>query len=163
MIAAVFDGMVYLQAATSEHGPALACLELAEQQRIVLHISPAILAEVRDVLTRPKLQTRFPHLTPSRVDLFLLKLASFAIRANSVPDVGFPIRDANDLPYLQLAIASGAQFLVSRDRDLLDLQADPSFLSRFPDLRIVDPVEFLVKVRQSQPTISPSSNLGDPQ
>ncbi len=49
----------------------------------------------------------------------------------------------NDLPYLNLAVASRAEFLVSWDDDLLDLMQDPSFVARFPRLRIVNPVTFL--------------------
>jgi predicted nucleic acid-binding protein len=65
MIAAVFDCMVYLQAATSDRSPALACLNLVESNQVQLYISPPILAEVQDVLTRPKIKAKFPHLTPS--------------------------------------------------------------------------------------------------
>ena len=36
-----------------------------------------------------------------------------------------------------------AQFLVSRDKDLLDLMNDASFRQRYPDLSILDPTAFL--------------------
>jgi len=98
MIAAVFDCMVFLQAATSDLGPAFACLELAEKRQIILHIRPALLAEVRDVLTRPRIQLKFPHLTPDRVDVFLQKIVSLSVLTDVVPDAGFKIRDAYDLP-----------------------------------------------------------------
>ena len=155
MIAAVFDCMVFLQAATNDRGPAFACLELAENHQIILYVSPAILAEVREVLTRPKIQAKFPHLTPGRIDVFLQKVDSLAVLTDAVPDAGFKIRDANDLPYLNLAVARGAEFLVSRDNDLLDLMNDPSFISRFPEMRIVDPIAFLTRVRDTENSIQP--------
>src|SRR4051812_36532816 len=104
MIAAVFDCMVFLQAATNDEGPAFACLALAETPHVGLYVSPAILAEVRDVLSRPSVQARFPRLTPERVDTFVQKLATLAVLISDVPDAGFPLRDPDDLPYLHLAL-----------------------------------------------------------
>ena len=139
----MFDCLVFLQAVISDSGSALACLKLAEKRQIVLHVRPVILGEVRDVLSRPKIQAGFFHLTSSLSDLFLQTIDQLSILTDSVPEVGFSIRDANDLPYLNLAIAQRANFLVRGDNDLLDLRNDPNFVSRFPWLRIVDPVTFL--------------------
>src|SRR5947208_2957996 len=121
MIAAVFDCMIYLQAVANDRSPAFACLTLVESNQVKLHVSSAILAEVRDVLTRPKIQRKFPHLTQERVDTFLQKVASLAALASAVPGAGFSIRDPDDLPYLNLAVAGNVDYLVSRDKDLLDL------------------------------------------
>lgn len=63
-------------------------------------------------------------------------------------------RDPGDEPYLDLAIAAGARYLVSRDRDVLDLQAPDSRPSQelravAPDLTILDPVEFLREIHRT--------------
>lgn len=63
MIAAVFDCMVFLQAATSDQGPAFACLSLVEAGEVRLSVSPPILGEIKDVLTRPAIRAKFPSLT----------------------------------------------------------------------------------------------------
>lgn len=147
MISAVFDCMVFLQAATSTRGPAFACLSLVESGAVALNVSPAILAEVRKVLLRPKTRNKFVTLTDQRVDLFLQKLAVVASVAADVPDAGFPLRDSKDLPYLNLAVATSSAYLVSWDNDLLDLMTDDSFVARFPNLHVVDPVIFLQAVR----------------
>lgn len=60
-------------------------------------------------------------------------------------------RDPDDEPYLNLAIAAGASYLVSRDKDLLDLQAmtsEPGEELRMllPQISILDPLEFLRSV-----------------
>lgn len=47
-------------------------------------------------------------------------------------------------------MAANATFLVSRDKDLLDLMNDPDFRGRFPDLSILDPVAFLQEIRKRQ-------------
>ncbi len=150
MIAAVYDCMVYLQAATNDRSPAFACLALVETNHVKLYLSPPILAEVRDVLTRPKIQRKFPHLTPERVDTFVQKLATLATLVSSVPTSGIPLRDPDDLPYLDLAVMVNAEYIVSRDNDLLDLMKDAGFVSRCPHLRVVDPVAFLGIARPAQ-------------
>jgi predicted nucleic acid-binding protein len=48
---------------------------------------------------------------------------------------------------LNLAIAANVGYLVSRDKDLLDLMMDQTFVGKFPQLRVVEPVAFLQAVR----------------
>ena len=57
-------------------------------------------------------------------------------------------RDPGDEPYIDLAAAVQADYLVTRDNDLLSLATDHTteakqFRQRFPFLRIVSPGEFL--------------------
>ena len=58
-------------------------------------------------------------------------------------------RDEDDEPYINLAIAAGAGFIISRDRDLLDLMTGHAdkckeFRQRFRPLKVVvEPGEFL--------------------
>lgn len=148
MIAAVFDCMVFLQAATSDRGAAFACLEFVEVGEVALSISPTILAEIRDVLTRPAIRKRLPSLTDERIELFLQKIATVATVVADAPGAAnYLLRDPDDLPYLDLAIAVDARYLVSRDKDLLDLMNDAGFVGRFPQLQIVEPASFLNAVR----------------
>ena len=52
-------------------------------------------------------------------------------------------RDPDDEPYLNLAIAAGADYLVTWDKDLLDLMQDASFRAQYPRLTILNPVALL--------------------
>jgi len=142
---AVFDCMVFVQALASDSGPAFACLQLVRDGKVELCVSPAILAEIRDVLARPKLRRKLPSLIPERVSAFLLDVASIAVLILDVPDAFHYDRDPKDEPYVNLAIAivAGARHLVSRDRDLLDLAEDKNFRQEFPGLKILDPLAFL--------------------
>jgi predicted nucleic acid-binding protein len=101
------------------------------------------LAEVRDVLSRPNIRKRFPLLTQESVDEFLGNVGGKAILVDHVPSVFFLPRDPKDEPYVNLAIAARASYLVSRDKDLLALMGDESFRSTYPTLTILDPVAFL--------------------
>ena len=143
------DPYIFLQAATNDRSPAFACFELVESRQVRLVVSPVILAEVQDVLTRPKLQKKFRSLTRERVDLFLEKVASLATLVPHVPSSEFTLRDPDDLPYFDLAVSERAEYLVSRDNDLLDLMTEAEFIARFSQLRIVDPVAFLGIARHS--------------
>jgi len=140
---AVYDCMVFLQGAGRPAGPARACFRLVDEDRVTLCLSTAILAEVRDVLTRPKTLRKFPLLSPEWVATFVQNAESKAVVLTDVPKVFTLERDPKDEPYLHLAFAVGAQYLVSRDKDLLDLMSDTSFRQRYPDLTILDPAAFL--------------------
>ncbi len=66
-------------------------------------------------------------------------------------------RDPDDEHILNLAIVSNAQFLVTRDNDLLDLMKEDNpdgqaYRRHCPGLTILNPVAFLAAVRpQSEP------------
>ena len=149
---AVFDCMVFLQGAGRPAGPARACFRLVDEDRVTLCLSAEVIAEVRDVLTRPKTQRKFPLLSPEWVETFVQNAESKAVVLSEVPKAFTLERDPKDEPYLNLAFAAGAHYLVSRDKDLLDLMNDEGFRQRWPDLTILDPVAFLQAVAgQGQP------------
>jgi uncharacterized protein len=95
------------------------------------------------VLTRPKTQRRFPLLTAESVDEFSRDVERKSVVLPNVPNAFSLPRDPKDEPYLNVAIAANAEFLVSRDRDLLDLMKDAAFRQQFPGLTILDPAAFL--------------------
>jgi putative PIN family toxin of toxin-antitoxin system len=157
----VYDCMVFLQGAARETGPAAACLRLAEAGLVQLYLSPGVLAEVRDVLTRPRIRKKFPALTPESVEAFLARVSKNAVILTDVPAAVTIERDPKDEKYLNLAAAAGANYLVSRDKDLLDLgDLSPAELAplreRCPGLRILDPVAFLREIRSQSPAPQPS-------
>lgn len=149
--------MVFLQGAGRPAGPACDCLSLVDDERVTLFLSAEILAEVRDVLTRPNTQRRFPLLTAESVDEFSRDVEGKSIVLANVPDAYSLPRDPKDERYLNVAIASNAEFLVSRDLDLLDLMKDTTFRQQFPCLTILDPVAFL-KVMANRDLTEPSES-----
>lgn len=143
---AVFDCMVFVQALASDRGPAFACLQLVREGKVELCVSPAILAEISDVLARPKLRKKLPSLTTERVAAFLDDVASEALLISDVPARFRYDRDPKDEPYVNLALVAGARYLTSRDRDLLDLAEDERFRRQFPGLTILDPLALLREI-----------------
>lgn len=151
----VFDCMIYLQAAANENSPAAAALRLVEQGHISLFISREILNEIKDVLSREKIRNLNPRINDVGLAALLKMLEKRATLLKKIPAKFSYPRDPKDEPYINLAIAAKASFLVSRDNDLLDLmnwnnEEGRNFMKRFRSLKIVDPITFLHEV------ISPS-------
>jgi len=140
-----------VQSVISETGPAARCVELVEQRVVSLAVSEYTLAEISQVLSRSGLRKRYVTLTDKRVQWLVSLLADqgeFFSKIKSHYD--YP-RDPDDEPYLNLAIEAGADFLVTRDRDLLDLmrwdrEEGRILQRRFRDLKIVDPAVFLKQI-----------------
>jgi|GEM_PF-3297070 len=75
----------------------------------------------------------------------------YAVLIKDVPERFRYERDPQDEPYLNLAIVTRADYIVSRDNDLLDLMDESraegqDFRVRFPMLTILDPVAFLNRI-----------------
>ena len=145
---AVYDCNVFLQGLVNAQSPSNRCLDFWLTGVITIYVTRPILVEIRNVLLRPELQDKFANLTYERVEALFNSLGQKAILLEAVPTHFRFERDIKDEPYLNLAIGSGAQYVVSRDNDLLDLmrRADPvsnAFRTAYPGIAIVDPVAFI--------------------
>lgn len=147
MIFAVFDTDIFLQGILSEGGPADACLRLVFKGSIRLILTDAVLSEVENVVTRPVLVQKYTQLRSERPKQLIEKTYSKAIVVEYPKRIFVFERDPADEIFINLALQNNADYLVSRDRDLLDLRSDSAFSSQFPNLKIVTPVEFLKIVR----------------
>jgi putative PIN family toxin of toxin-antitoxin system len=151
-IRAVFDCTLFLQAVTSERGPAFKCFQLVEAGRITLFLSPSVLAEVRDVLSRPVIRAQFPILTEDRAAAFVRKFMSVAVIMPDPPNAFALPRDHDDEPYTDLAIAAGAEYLVTWNKRHLtylmerDTPEGKDFCEKFPSLKILPPPTFIQKI-----------------
>lgn len=152
----IFDTVILVQSTINAKSAARKCLTYFEQGKISIAVSRDTLAEVKDVLSRPFIRQRYEHITDDIVDR-LIRLVSY--RGLYVRHVGehftYP-RDPNDEPYLNLAIELSADYLISRDNDLLDLmdwqrEEGREFQKRFRFLKIVTPEEFLRVMAQPAP------------
>jgi putative PIN family toxin of toxin-antitoxin system len=151
----VFDCNVLLQAAAREKSAAAQCLNLAESVLIQICVSREVLAEAEDVLNRPKIRTHFPDLSDEIVGAFLKRLQQLSVLVHPVPKKFSYPRDEDDEPYINLAVAAGASFIISRDKDLLDLMTGHAdeckeFRQRFRPLRVIEPAEFLRLIEGSE-------------
>lgn len=144
----VFDCNVLLQAAAREKSTAAKCLNLAESGLVQICVSREVIAEAEDVLNRPEIRAYFPDLSDEIVGAFLKRLEKLSVLVRPVPKKFSYPRDEDDEPYINLAVAAGADFIITRDRDLLDLMTGHAdeckeFRQRFRPLRVIEPNELL--------------------
>ena len=149
-IKAVFDTGIVLQAALSEVGPSFASFHLMERERIVVVLSPQVREEYEDVLTRPAIRVKNPLLTEERAQQFLARMDARAQAVTVIrPYLQYP-RDPQDEPILNLAIQEQVEYLVARDRDLLELGQSADFRLLYPFIKIVNPLTFVREVEQER-------------
>lgn len=144
--------MVVLQAAIRGSGPAGECLRLGLEGSVAMLVSLDTFTELRDVLNRPAIRSKFRVLTPSVIDSLLQNYFLACRLVDPVPPLVTLERDRKDEPYLNLAIAGRATHLITRDHDLLDINLPTSAAHErvrvaAPSLRVVDPADWLRDVR----------------
>jgi uncharacterized protein len=144
----VFDCNLYVQALVNPDSPAADCLELALSGKVEPFISRQTLAELKEVLQRPKILRLFPHATLEQIEAFLGEVVAVSTHIRRIPARFAFDRDPKDEPYINLAIAADADYIISRDKDLLDLMTGHTkeckeFRQRFRRLRVIRPQEFL--------------------
>src|SRR2546426_446599 len=75
-------------------------------------------------LAYPEIREKNPHVTTEVIDAFLARIMFRGVLNRDVPHVfDFP-RDPDDAAYIDLAAAVSADYLVTRDQDLLSLATD---------------------------------------
>ncbi len=155
----VFDCNIFLQALVNPNGAAGACLALFESGEVELYVSVQVLAEVAEVLSRPRVRQLAPSLTLETIEAFVENIRNKAICLRNVPEEYHFARDPKDEPYLNLAIIANAAYLVSKDNDLLDLMTAQSseasaFRLHYPMLKIVSAPTFLQAMRNRNLSLS---------
>lgn len=147
----VFDCNVFLQALVNPNGHAGRCKQLVDRGEVELFVSEEVLAEMAEVLSRPRTRMLAPALTLEVIEAFIADVRLKSICLQNVPEEYRFERDPKDACYINLAIVAGAKFIVSRDNDLLDLMnpnnnATGEFQRRFPMLKIINPTNLLAEV-----------------
>jgi len=151
----VCDCMVFLQAVANDDSPAAKILDLMESGEVKLYIIEQILREAREVMNRPRLRARLQGLTEERIEAFFLRLERQAFWLREVPTMFDFRRDPKDAPYINLAVAAAADFIISRDHDLLDLMSkhdddSKEFRQRFRPLKVITPEMLLAEVERNR-------------
>ena len=121
IILAVFDTNIFLQSLLNPNSIAAKCLETVRNGKVKLFVSKDTLAEVRDVVLRPKILARLPDADAAQIEAFIEDISNISTLMNSVPVTFKFQRDPKDEIIINLAVASEAEYIVSRDKDLLDL------------------------------------------
>lgn len=157
---AVFDCNIFLQSLLNPNSIAAKCVETVRSGKVKLFVSKDTLAEVRDVVLRPNILARLPDVAAAQIEAFIEDISSLSTLIRSVPKSFKFQRDPKDEIIINLAIACKAEYIVSRDKDLLDLMSGftddcKEFRQRFRPLKIVKPLEFLRIIEEKQISLNP--------
>lgn len=116
-------------------------LEAARRQTIALFTSPALIAELEEVLAREKFARRITQVGSSAAEMSVdyLALAHLTLPA-ARPRV---VRDPEDDHVIACALAAQADFIVSGDADLLELKT-------YQSIPVLTPAQALKRISQQQ-------------
>ena len=115
----VLDTVIFVRALINPHGKwGRLLFELSD--RYVVLLSPDIIREVLSVLYRPSLRQRFPQMAePARIAQILAVLEQAEVVE---PTKRLSVcRDANDDKFFECAVEGRAAYIISEDRDILDV------------------------------------------
>lgn len=129
----VIDTNVLIAALTKPRGSAARILRLWREGRIQLVTSQATLREARLVLDAPWLARLS---SGGAVRDLLDELRARSLRVRPAPIADLPLRDEGDLRLVEAAVAGGAGYLVTADRELLHRRG-------YAGTEFVTPGEFL--------------------
>lgn len=116
---AVLDTVIFVRALINPKGTwGRLLFDLADRYVIVL--SPAIITEIVSVLYRPPLRRRFPQLAElPQLDRVLRLLEQAEVVE---PEREAPVcRDQKDDKFFACAVAGRADYIVTKDRDILEV------------------------------------------
>ena len=138
---AVLDTNVVVSGIIREEGPSGQILRLLLQEgKFTAVTSVEILAEIRQVLLRPKIR-KYHGWTDEQIDTFV----TFLYTQSLVTEGKLPVnvaRDPSDNKFLSCAREANVEYLVSADDDLLELKT-------YEGTAIVSPAAFLDTLKSS--------------
>jgi putative PIN family toxin of toxin-antitoxin system len=143
---AVYDTMIFFQWAALPKDRQHATVRALYDGSIRLCLSEELIDEVKDVLSRPEISAKAPHLTDDRIKDVLAAALEHADWVANVPK-GFTLTaHPDDDHILNLAIAAKVDLLVTWETRLLNLPTDQSadgkrFQELTPNLKIITPKE----------------------
>lgn len=107
-------------------------------KRFLLIVSPSLLAEVEDVVQRSRVR-KFHKRSSESLQKIIGELANLSFLVPGKSDIKI-VRDPDDDKIIATALEGKADYIVSRDLDLLDLK-------EFKKIKIISPEEFMRLLR----------------
>ncbi len=137
MIRAVLDTNVLVSALLTPNGPPAKILELALEGRLRIIISPAIIREIGLVFHYPRLKKALQkhHLSFEEIEEAIFKILKVATITPGENPPGVS-RDPTDDLVLSCAVEGQADFIITGDQDLTELESHEG-------IRIMEPATFL--------------------
>lgn len=144
----VLDTNVLLAGLVSKSSASQKTVDGLAARKVIPLVSSQVFAEYRHVLLSPIIISRFPNLTPRRVESVLHRLRYIGDEYRTTR-ISFDFeRDPRDAKFIELAIVGQATHLLTLDDDLLSLttsrtEAGKRFRQRLPALEVQTPQAFI--------------------
>ena len=146
----VFDCNVFAGGLINPSGSAGECIERVLDGQLMLFVSEYLIGEIRRI---PDKETpRKLGVTDQKAEALLARLIPVCHLVENPPSVYRHPVDPKDSHYVDLAVASNAKLIVSRDKHLLNLTnplklGASQFMEQFPQLQVLDPARLLQMLR----------------
>jgi len=131
----VVDTNIFISAVIKERSNPGRVLNLVKEQKIKLILSSDILAEIGTVLFYPKLK-KIHQLEAKAIKAYLKRIESISQIVTPAKRLEVIKEDSSDNIYLECAIEGRADFIISGDHHLTDLEF-------YKGIQIVNPATFL--------------------
>jgi uncharacterized protein len=140
MAKAVLDSTVLVSAFLTKAGPSRELLHEAQAGAFSICVAEEILDETQRVLLEyPRIRKRYRYSDEAVTDYInLLRVVAQVIA--KLPKIKAVVRDPNDDMIIACGVKAKAQYIVSRDKDLLDLE-------NYEQISMISPEAFLKLLR----------------
>jgi len=137
---AVLDSTVLVSAFLSKTGVSRELLHKAEAGNFTICLAEEILKETERVLLGyPRIRKRYPY-TDEAAATYIQLLRIVCQVVTELPKIKAVARDPNDDMIIACGIKAKARYIVTRDKDMLDLK-------EYEQISIVSPEAFIALVR----------------
>jgi putative PIN family toxin of toxin-antitoxin system len=131
----VLDANIFISALISRQGNPAKILDKWRNREIEVSVSPAIIAEIQRVTGYERLQKKYKRIREEREGL-VDDLRNFAVIVEPQQKLSVVQADDSDNRYIECAVASGANYIVTGDPHLLTV-------NEYQGIVIVSPATFL--------------------
>ena len=136
MAKAVFDSTVLVSAFLTKAGISRELLHIAQAGKFSICISEEILTEIERVLLEyPRIRKRY-HYSDEATHEYITLLRVVCQVSTNLPKIKLVVRDPNDDMIIACAIKARADYIVTRDKDLLTLNS-------YKGIHFASPEEFI--------------------
>jgi putative PIN family toxin of toxin-antitoxin system len=143
MRSVVLDSAILVSAFLSEGGLSFQILQQGRMGKFRWWCAEEILQETRRVLLEePRIRKKY-HYTNEQVNDFLESIRALVSMVPSLPHIPMIERDPTDDKIVACALHARAHYIVTRDKDLLDLKS-------YRGVRIITPEDFITLLRRAR-------------
>lgn len=139
MIRIVLDANQFVSALLKPGSNPAQIISLIREGKAKLLMSEEIISEISNVLLYPKILKRHGK-SPEYIAGFIKKLRAISVMTHAALKIDVIKDDPSDNKYLECAVEGRADYIISGDKHLKDLNI-------FRGIRIVTPADFLMIVK----------------